>query len=123
VGGRARFHVPIEPEMFTRTPRFLEYIVNDPLRLEKVTARFLLASLGLDREIRARIHELPVPVLLLLAKHDRIIDNERTLELLGRLPAGRLRHHVYERATHSIQFEETDRLVRDIDRFLEEVPC
>jgi alpha-beta hydrolase superfamily lysophospholipase len=122
-GGRARFHVPIEPQMFTETPRFLEYIESDPLRLQRVSARFLMAGRGLDRAIRARLHRLSAPVLLLLARHDRIIDNQRTLELLGRLPEGQLRHQVYERATHSIQFEETERLVRDIDRFLGEIPC
>jgi alpha-beta hydrolase superfamily lysophospholipase len=122
-GGRARFHVPIEPEMFTRNPRYLDYIVSDPLRLQRVTARFLLASTKLDRMIRSRIHTLTAPVQLFLAGHDRIIDNERTRALLDRLPSGRLRIHLYENATHSIQFEETERLARDIDRFLEDVPC
>ena len=122
-GGRARFHVPIEPEMFTRTPRILDSIVRDPLRLERVTARFLFASLQLDRKISARVDALQVPVLLLLAGHDRIVDNEGTRELLERLPAGNLRVRLYEQATHSIQFEETERLVRDVDRFLEEAGC
>jgi alpha-beta hydrolase superfamily lysophospholipase len=123
VGGRARFHVPIEPEMFTRTPRYLDFIVDDPLRLQRVSARFLLASRALDRRIEARVHELAAPVLLLLAGHDRIIDNERTQALLGRLPAGNLRVRLYEDATHSIQFEETEALVRDVERFLEDVAC
>jgi alpha-beta hydrolase superfamily lysophospholipase len=123
LGGRMRFHVPIEPEMFTRTPRYLEYIANDPLRLKSVTARFLLASHALDRTLRARLHTLKVPVLLFLAGQDRIIDNERTLELLGRLPDGCLRTHTYAGAMHSIQFEETDALVRDVTRFVEEVTC
>jgi alpha-beta hydrolase superfamily lysophospholipase len=123
VGGRARFHVPIEPEMFTRTPRFLDFIANDPLRLQRVTARFLFATRTLDRRIRARIDTLAAPVLLLLAGHDRIIDNERTLALLRRVPDGRHRVRLYERATHSIQFEETAALVRDVERFLEDVPC
>jgi pimeloyl-ACP methyl ester carboxylesterase len=88
-----------------------------------VTARLLLATRSLDRTIRARIHTLSVPVLLFLAGHDRIIDNERTRALLERLPPGLLRVLVYERATHSIQLEQTADLSRDIVRFLEEVPC
>lgn len=122
-GGRARFHVPIEPEMFTRTPRYLDFIVNDPLRLQRVSARFLIATRALDRRIRADVHALEAPVLLLLAGHDRIIDNERTQALLGALPDGRLLTRLYERATHSIQFEETDALVDDVERFLEDVAC
>ena len=123
VGGRARFHVPIEPEMFTRTPRFLDFIANDPLRLQRVTARFLFATRALDRRIRARVDGLAAPVLLLLAGHDRIIDNERTQALLGRIPPGRLSVRLYERATHSIQFEETAAVVRDVEAFLEDVAC
>lgn len=123
VGGHAHFHVPIEPEMFTRTPRYLEYIVNDPLRLQSVTARFLLASTELDRMIRTRIETFTAPVLLLLAGNDRIIDNDRTHELLERLPGGHLRVRVYEDATHSIQFEETAALAREVDRFLGGLPC
>lgn len=123
VGGRARFRVPIEPEMFTRTPHYLDYIRGDPLRLHRATARLLLATSQLDRTIRARVHTLPAPVLLVLAGQDRIIDNDRTRELLERLPSGRLRTLVYERATHSIQFEETERLAGDIDDFLGEAPA
>ena len=123
LGGRARFHVPIEPEMFTRTPPFLDYIVNDPLRLQRVSARFLLASNRLDRWIRSSVQELSVPVLLFLAGHDRIVDNERTRALLERLPPGQLRTRLYEDATHSIQLEQTERLVRDVSGFLEELPC
>jgi alpha-beta hydrolase superfamily lysophospholipase len=123
VGGRARFHVPIAPEMFTRTPRYLDYIVHDPLRLERVSARFLLASRALDRRIRAGVSVLEPPVLLLLAGHDRIVDNDRTRRLLEAAPPGRLRVRTYENATHSIQFEETDAMVDDIERFLEDVRC
>lgn len=123
VGGRARFVVPIEPEMFTRTPRYLDYIRNDPLRVERVTARFLLASRRLDRRIRARIHALECPVQLFLAGQDRIIDNARTLALLAPLRDARLRVREYEHATHSIQFDDTDALAHDIASFVEEVPC
>ncbi len=122
-GGRARVEVPIEPEMFTRTPRFLHYIQSDPDRLTRVTARFLLASQSLDRRIRAGVHELAVPVLLLLAGHDRIVDNQRTRALLERLPEGRLRVCGYEDSTHSIQFDDTERLVHDVSTFLDEVAC
>lgn len=123
LGGRARFELPIEPEMFTRTPRFLDYIENDPDRLERVTARFLLASRSLDRRIRARVHALAAPVLLFLAGHDRIVHNERTRALLERLPPGLLRVRSYEHATHSIQFDDTADLVHDVSSFLDEVAC
>ncbi len=121
--GRARIELPIEPQMFTRDPRFLDYIRSDPRRLQRVTARFLLASRALDRRIRAHLHELAAPVLLLLAGEDRIVDNRRTRALLEQLPPGRLSVRLYERASHSIQFDHTAEVVRDVSSFLEEVAC
>ena len=122
-GGRASIDVPIEPEMFTTEARALEYIRSDRLRLHRVTARLFLAGRALDRRIRAGIEGLCVPVLVVLAGRDRIVDNRRTLELLGRAPAELLRVRTYESATHSVQFDQTDELVADIDEFLEDQGC
>jgi len=122
-GGRARIELPIEPEMFTRTPRYLDYIENDPDRIHLVTARFLKATHTIDRRIRAGVPRLHVPVLLLLAENDEIIDNDRTRDLLRRLPEKRLRVEFYEGATHAIQFDHTARLVHDVSSFLDEVAC
>ena len=120
-GGRAHFHVPIEPEMFSRVPCTLRFIHEDPRRLTRVTGRFLLASRTLDRAIDARMRQLDRPVLLFLAGQDRIVDNERTRSLLERTPPGRLRVRLYEQATHSIQLDDTEDLVSDVCSFLEEV--
>lgn len=122
-GGHAPIELPIEPEMFTRTPRWLDYIEHDPDRLTAVTARFLLASRSLDRRLRDNGAALTAPVLLFLAGHDRIIDNERTLALLRRLSRAGLRVARYEDSTHSIQFDDTTRLVQDVSAFLEEAAC
>ena len=122
-GGHATIDLPIAPEMFTRTPRWLDYIEHDPGRLTAVTARFLLASRSIDRRLRDPASALDVPVLLLLAGHDRIIDNEKTLALLRRLCRSGLQVERYEDSTHSIQFDDTSRLVGDVGRFLEEVAC
>jgi alpha-beta hydrolase superfamily lysophospholipase len=122
-GGHAPIELPIEPEMFTRTPRWLDYIEHDPDRLTAVTARFLLASRTLDRRLRDNGAALTAPVLLLLAGRDRIIDNDRTLALLQRLCRAGLRVSRYEDSTHSIQFDDTTRLVHDVGAFLEEAAC
>lgn len=122
-GGRARIDVPIEPAMFTTTPRYLEYIRGDPLRLHQVSARFLMASRALDRLVRRRMSELRVPLLCCLAEHDSIIDNDRTRDLLARAPGGLVRVIAFEGATHSIQFDHTRELVAEIDGFLEASGC
>ena len=110
----ALFEVPIEPDMFTLTPRYLGYIEQDPLRLEHVTNRFLLAGLRLDALIKRGVEGLRVPTLLLLAENDRIIDNSRTRELLERAPSDLVDVKLYEGATHSIQFDDMEDLERDL---------
>ena len=110
LGGRARFHVPIEPEMFTRTPRYLDYIENDPLRLQRVT-RALPA-----REPRARPHDpraRPHAGRAGAAVPGRARPDHRQRAHTGaaRAPPGRTpaRRASTSEATHSIQFDETGR--------------
>ena len=118
-GGTGHFDVPLRPEMFTREPELLAFLRRDPLRLTEVTARFLLATLALDRRIARRVGDLRVPVLLLLAGQDEIVDNDGVLRLLAPLPAGQLQVWQYPDAMHSIQLERTDAMVDDIVTFLE----
>ena len=109
---------PIAPEMFTTTPRYLDYIENDPLRLTHATARFYWQSSRLDRYIDANITRLDKPVLLFLAGHDRIIDNAGVLELLQRASLPQFEVIDYPDQTHSVQFDDPATLVQDMDHWL-----
>jgi len=117
-GGHRRFEVPIRPEMFTATPAPLEFIRRDPWRTTAVAPQLLWASRVLDRRIRAGIRSLRPPVLLVLAGRDRIVDNDRILELLAPLAPGQLTVRLYEAATHAIQLEQAGALADDVARFL-----
>jgi len=103
---RHLFDIPInEPEMFTATPRWREFIAADPLRLRQVSASFLIASRRLDRFTRDA-HEHPgVPIHVFLAEHDRIIDNERTRNWLRRLEWPDRGLTEYKGAHHTLEFE------------------
>ena len=41
--------VPLEPELFTRNPKYVDFIRNDPLGLREVTARFFFETAIWDR--------------------------------------------------------------------------
>ena len=120
VGGQSLFKVPIEPEMFTHTPRFLDFIRADPWRLQKVTARFLLTSRVLDWMIAKKIANLRLPILLFLAGKDLIIDNRGVQDLLSAVK-NQVRVQIFNDAIHAIQFDQMERMVRDISSFVEEV--
>lgn len=119
-GGLARIPIPITADMFTRTPRYLEFIKNDDWRLRHATARFFFAGIKLDRVLRRGLPKLDIPVLLFLAGEERIIDNADVRNLLSKLPGDRLVTLTYDDATHSIQFDQVDRMVDDIVKFLDD---
>ena len=110
----ARVTVPIQPEMFTSTPLYLEYIRNDPLRLTSATVRFFWNSHRLDRFIDRQIAGNRLPVQLFLAGRDTIIDNEGVLQVLQQGWEPGLDVLWYEDQTHSIQLDAPVRLVHDM---------
>ena len=114
----ARVPVPIQPEMFTTTPLYLEYIRDDPLRLTSATVRFFWQSHRLDRYVDRNIAGNQLPVLLFLAGQDTIIDNNGVLEVLLQNRAPGLDVLWYEDQTHSIQLDAPQRLVDDMTNWI-----
>ena len=112
--------LPIEPEMFTATPHILDKIRNDPLRLRYATAGFLLQSSKLDGYLDRRIVENKLPILLILAGNDRIVDNRGVIDVLGRGKQRILDIVTYTDQTHSVQFDAPHRLVRQMVGWLAE---
>ncbi len=99
-----------DPELFTATPRWLEFLRNDPLALHQATARFLVESARLDGYLRFAVRQVRVPVLLQLAGRDRIIDNAGTRKFAARFPTV-LEIHEYPDAHHTLEFEPDPRPV------------
>ena len=118
---RRRFPIPLnDPELFTNTPRWQKFIQDDPLALREATARLLVASVRLDRLLRRRGRQFSVPVLLMLAGRDRIIDNVRTRRLMERLAPRGLEVIEYPEAAHTLEFEpDPSRFVTDLQNWLE----
>jgi alpha-beta hydrolase superfamily lysophospholipase len=113
---------PIELEMFTTTPRFLDLMQRDPLRLRYATARFFWEGERLGKQIGRTLASGRLPVLLFLAGQDRIIDNAAVRDMLEEglgTDAGGLEVITYDDQTHSIQFDAPRRLVDDIIAWIE----
>jgi alpha-beta hydrolase superfamily lysophospholipase len=118
---RRMFAVPLsDPLLFTATPRWQEFIRDDPLSLRQATARFFVESVRLDLYLRFVLSHVHLPVLLLLAEHDRIIDNTRTRAFVERFPAADKEVHEYTGAHHTLEFEENPEVfLSDLLRWLE----
>jgi alpha-beta hydrolase superfamily lysophospholipase len=118
------FPIPLsDPELFTASPARRTFLRDDPLALHQATARFLAASVRLDVYLRLAGPRLRVPLLLMLAGQDRIIDNDRTRAFVGRLDAPDREILEYPDAHHTLEFEPDplpiwNDLVRWIERHL-----
>lgn len=119
---RRLFPVPLnDPELFTATPHWQQFVRDDPLALRRATARLLLESARLDGYLRFwAVGAVRVPVLLLLAEHDRVIDNARTRAFVGRFPAADKQVIEYPGAHHTLEFEpDPDLWLGDLLRWLD----
>ncbi len=108
--GGATFEIPLADEsLFTDRSVMHQYLREDPFRLRRATARFLWASRRLDAMLaRRRRPCIGVPATVLLAARDRIVDNERTKAVLGRLAAD-LAVAVELPGAHTLEFEDDPR--------------
>jgi alpha-beta hydrolase superfamily lysophospholipase len=118
---RKLFPVPLnDPELFTATPGWQQFIRDDPLGLRRVTARFLIESVRLDGYLRFVPKHVRLPVLLLLAEHDRIIKNDKTRRLLERFASADKEEIEYPGAHHTLEFEpDPGRFIEDLRDWLE----
>lgn len=120
-----RFDIPLnDGELFTSYPPRQAFIDTDPLTLRQATASFYLASRRMDR-VCARLAECPpIPVHLMLAQDERIIDNARTARFIRELHWPATRITTYRSARHSLEFERDPQpYLDDLKKFLiEHVP-
>jgi alpha-beta hydrolase superfamily lysophospholipase len=122
VAPRRLFPIPLnDPELFTATPRWQQFIRDDPLGLREATARFLVESVRLDGYLHFVQKHVQVPVLLLLAEHDRIINNAPTRRYVEGFASADKEIIEYPGAHHTLEFEEKpDGFIDDLQRWLQQ---
>jgi alpha-beta hydrolase superfamily lysophospholipase len=76
-GMRGEVDVPVKDEMFTRNPDNLRFIQEDSLRLQKMTTQLCIETFKMDRWINKNLSIITNPILILLAKDDRVVDNTK----------------------------------------------
>lgn len=103
---RCRLAIPLrDPALFTDTPAWQAFIRDDPLTLREITWRFAREDRTLTRYVRGSAPRLHMPVLLMLAGRDRIIDNGRVRNFYDQLSSTRKTLIEYPDAAHTLEFE------------------
>jgi alpha-beta hydrolase superfamily lysophospholipase len=117
---RRLFPVPLdEPELFTATPHWLEFLRSDRVSLHQATARFLVESVRLDLYLRRVPRHVRVPVLLVLAGQDRIIENAPTQAYIEKFNSPDRQIIEYPEAHHTLEFEPDPSIfLGDLTRWL-----
>jgi alpha-beta hydrolase superfamily lysophospholipase len=101
-----QFPIPLnDPSLFTENAEYQQFIRDDPLGLRTATARLLFESVRMDVYNRWAPQHVTCPTLVLLAEHDRIIDNAKTRQFVARFPNPDVTIHEYPRAHHTLEFE------------------
>jgi alpha-beta hydrolase superfamily lysophospholipase len=93
------------PGLYADSLAWRKFIAQDPLSLRRVTLRFAREDRNLTRYARAAAPYLHMPVLLMLAGRDRIVDNRRTRAFLNRSGASCRTFIEYPGAAHTLEFE------------------
>jgi alpha-beta hydrolase superfamily lysophospholipase len=116
VNRRKTFPIPLsDPALFTANPEGQRFIASDPLGLREATAALLGASKIIDRMVKNAPPNVRQPTLLMLAGHDRIVDNARTLAYFQTLASRDPRVIEYPDAHHTLEFEpDPGRYARDL---------
>jgi pimeloyl-ACP methyl ester carboxylesterase len=103
---RRLFWIPLtEPELFTANRERRQFILDDRRALHQATARFLFESARLDVYLRFATRHVTMPVLVLLAGEDRIVDNGATRRYIERFATKDKTIIEYPHAHHTLEFE------------------
>jgi alpha-beta hydrolase superfamily lysophospholipase len=101
-----RFDIPLDdPENFSALHKWQAFVATDPLTLRQCSAGFYLASRRMDRLV-AKLGSLPpIPVHLLLAGDERIIDNDKTVQYAESLAWPDVTVARHEQSRHAFEFD------------------
>lgn len=116
------FPIPLnDPALFTESETWREFLRNDSLALHEATARMLFQSNSLDIYLRRAWRWVKAPTLLMLAEHDRIIDNAKTRRYVDKFRCDK-QVIEYPGAHHTLEFEPDGHpFVRDLLQWMSRI--
>ncbi len=103
---KGRLKIPINDSMFTDNDRYRSFIRSDKMRLRSLTCRFFREILRMENDFTSWGNELFLPVLVLLAGHDEIVDNTRVRRWFNALQIEEKAIKAFTDFHHVMPFEE-----------------
>jgi pimeloyl-ACP methyl ester carboxylesterase len=102
--------IPLQATDFTNSPDGLDFIDADALKTTEVTLKSVIVMDEVQERSWEAVHRLRLPLFVMTATGDRIVDNQKVRGYLAPL-LGRPGNRVMEiEAGHAVQFERPDEL-------------
>lgn len=109
------FDIPLnDAALFTCDPKWQAFFNSDERTLRQCTAGFYLASRRMDRIVNRLRDCLPIPIHLMLAGDERIIDNDKTQSYFSDLNWSATRVTEFASARHALEFDEPERFANEL---------
>jgi len=103
---RKLFDIPLnDADLFTDVPRWQHFFRTDEPTLRQCTAGFYLASRRMDKTVAQLSACPPLPIHLMLAGDECIVDNEKTAAFIRELGWPACRITTFENARHCLEFQ------------------
>lgn len=120
VAPRTSVQTDVRPEFLSHDPAIGRAYATDPLVHRRATARFFTEFQLAMRDVEDRAPEIRLPILVLQAGDDRLVDVRATEEFAGKAGSTAKEVHVYPGLFHEI-FNEIDKesVFADVERWLE----
>ena len=117
---QASIPIPMEATDFTLVDEWIDFIENDNLKTTLIT----LKSVSIMDEIQElswfAMMQNRLPLLAIMAEHDRIVDNNKVRQFIGHLFSGENKNRMVSLASgHAIQFERPEEVATEILNFIQ----
>lgn len=104
VAPQRQIRLPLTPEMFTTNPPYLRFVREDPLSLQTASARYFWETALWDRWL-PRQSGLTIPLLVMQAGNDPIVDQPAVRRWFDRAASREKRYVFYPEFGHTLDFE------------------
>ena len=102
-----KWEIPLTASMLTDNPVYMNYLEEDPLRITEATSTFFYESHKLTKLAQAASGNLSLPIIILQAGADQIVDVPSVEKWLEKTKSQDKSMRIFPDAAHSLDFDET----------------
>jgi alpha-beta hydrolase superfamily lysophospholipase len=117
------YDIPLnDPGLFTQVEERVAFLTRDDLQIHQATAGFYLASRRMDKTVAKLASSPKVPIHLMLAGDERIIDNDKTAAFVRDLHWPGTTITTYANSRHTLEFDpDRETFINDLVTWTESV--